>query len=111
MPMAKTSSQELAQLILQVVALIPYGKVATYGQIAKMAGLPKHARLVGRILQQVEDPHLPWHRVINSQGKISLNKLDAQGDNVQLVKLQAENIAVIAGKVRLKHYQWDGELH
>ncbi|USE84008.1 MGMT family protein [Acinetobacter tibetensis] len=110
MPIAKTSSQELALLILQVVALIPYGKVATYGQIAKMAGLPKHARLVGRVLQQVEDQHLPWHRVINSQGKISLSKLDDQGDNLQIVKLQAENIVVIAGKINLKLYQWNGEI-
>ena len=110
MPIAQTSSQELARLILQVVALIPYGKVATYGQIAKMAGLPKHARLVGRVLQQFEDGHLPWHRVINSQGKISLSKLDAQGDNLQVVKLQAENIAVVAGKVNLKLYQWSGEI-
>ena len=108
--MTQSSSKELAQLILQVVALIPYGKVATYGQIAKMAGLPKHARLVGRVLQQVEDKHLPWHRVINSQGKISLSKLDAQGDNLQIIKLQAENIVVNAGKINLKLYQWDGEI-
>lgn len=108
--MTQSSSKELAQLILQVVALIPYGKVATYGQIAKMAGLPKHARLVGRVLQQVEDKHLPWHRVINSQGKISLSKLDAQGDNLQIIKLQAENIVVKAGKINLKLYQWDGEI-
>ncbi|KAB1859616.1 methyltransferase [Acinetobacter tandoii] len=108
--MTQSSSKELAQLILQVVALIPYGKVATYGQIAKMAGLPKHARLVGRVLQQVEDKPLPWHRVINSQGKISLSKLDAQGDNLQIIKLQAENIVVNAGKINLKLYQWDGEI-
>lgn len=110
MSMTQSSSKELAQLILQVVALIPYGKVATYGQIAKMAGLPKHARLVGRVLQQVEDKYLPWHRVINSQGKISLSKLDAQGDNLQIIKLQAENIVVNAGKINLKLYQWDGEI-
>ncbi|AUX87938.1 methyltransferase [Acinetobacter sp. ACNIH2] len=108
--MTQSSSKELAQLILQVVALIPYGKVATYGQIAKMAGLPKHARLVGRVLQQVEDKYLPWHRVINSQGKISLSKLDVQGDNLQIIKLQAENIVVNAGKINLKLYQWDGEI-
>lgn len=108
--MTQSSSKELAQLILQVVALIPYGKVATYGQIAKMAGLPKHARLVGRVLQQVEDKPLPWYRVINSQGKISLSKLDAQGDNLQIIKLQAENIVVNAGKINLKLYQWDGEI-
>lgn len=47
-----TKTDELARQILQVIALIPYGKVATYGQIAKLAGLPKHARLVGYILKK-----------------------------------------------------------
>ena len=48
-------SNELAQMILAVVSQIPKGKVASYGQIAKLAGLPKHARLVGRVLGQIED--------------------------------------------------------
>ncbi len=49
-----TSSDELARQILHVVALIPYGKVASYGQIAKLAGLPKHARLVGYVLKHLD---------------------------------------------------------
>lgn len=102
------STDELARQILQVVALIPYGKVASYGQIAKMAGLPKHARLVGYVLKHLDsEAEIPWHRVINSQGKISLSKLDDQGENIQRVKLLAEGVMVIGDKINLKQYQWN----
>ncbi|WP_171077687.1 MGMT family protein [Acinetobacter sp. HR7] len=102
-------SDELAQMILSIVALIPQGKVASYGQIAKLAGLPRHARLVGRVLKEMdESSDLPWHRVINSQGKISVHKLDEQGMNIQAAKLMQEGVVVIGDKVNLKTYQWDG---
>ncbi|TCB66749.1 MGMT family protein [Acinetobacter sp. ANC 4216] len=105
------STDELARQILQVVALIPYGKVASYGQIAKMAGLPKHARLVGYVLKHLDsEAEIPWHRVINSQGKISLSKLDDQGENIQRVKLLAEGVMVIGDKINLKQYQWNNSL-
>lgn len=101
------SSDELARQILQVIALIPYGKVASYGQIARMAGLPKHARLVGYLLKHLDSAaDIPWHRVINSQGKISLNKLNESGENVQRLKLVAEGVMVIGDKINLKQYQW-----
>lgn len=101
------SSDELARQILQVIALIPYGKVASYGQIARMAGLPKHARLVGYVLKHLDSAaEIPWHRVINSQGKISLNKLNESGENVQRLKLVAEGVMVIGDKINLKQYQW-----
>lgn len=100
-------SDELAHMILNVVCLIPAGQVATYGQVARLAGLPKHARLVGYVLKHLSAEHtVPWHRVINAQGEISLSKLNAQGENIQALKLQAEGILVIAGKVNLKQYQW-----
>ena len=106
-----TPSDELARQILQVVALIPYGKVASYGQIAKLAGLPKHARLVGYVLKHLDQAtEIPWHRVINSQGKISLSKLDHFGDNIQRLKLLEEGVMVIADKINLKQYQWMNEL-
>ena len=102
-------SKELAQYILTVVSLIPVVKVATYGQIAQLAGLPKHARLVGYVLKHMdEDVDLPWHRVMNSQGRISLNKLDESANNIQQQKLLEEGVVVIAGKVDLKKYQWKG---
>lgn len=100
-------SDELAHMILNVVCLIPAGQVATYGQVARLAGLPKHARLVGYVLKHLSAEHtVPWHRVINAQGEISLSKLNAQGENIQALKLQAEGILVIAEKVNLKQYQW-----
>ena len=100
-------SRELMQQILAVVALIPYGKVATYGQVAKLAGLPKHARLVGYALKHMDvQADLPWHRVINSQGKISLGRLNGRGENIQQQKLLQEGIALTGAKVDLKKHQW-----
>ncbi len=102
-----SSTQELAQMIIAVVVAIPYAKVATYGQVAKMAGLPRHARLVGRVLSQLDpDSEVPWHRVINAQAKLSLNKLDAEGQNIQQLKLMQEGIPVVAAKVDLKRFAW-----
>lgn len=101
-------NNELAQLILNVIVQIPHGKVASYGQVAKLAGLPKHARLVGRVLGDLPQGHaIPWYRVINSQGRISLNKLDEHGQCIQTALLLAEDVVVIEGKINLKKYQWN----
>ena len=67
-----TTQYELHRQILEVIALIPYGKVATYGQVARMAGLPKHARLVGYVLKHLEVDHqVPWYRVIILKAKLA----------------------------------------
>lgn len=96
-------------MILTVVSQIPYAKVATYGQIARLAGLPQHARLVGRVLSHLEEnTDIPWYRVINAQAKISLNKLDSSGQNIQQQKLIQEGIVLDGDCVDLKRYQWDG---
>ena len=103
----KSVSDELAPIILTVVANIPYGKVASYGQIAALAGLPKHARLVGRILSQMDsDSDIPWHRVINSQGRISLSRLDDHGFNEQQARLLAEGIVFKNGRINFKQFGW-----
>lgn len=52
------------------------------------------------------DTEIPWHRVINSQGKISLIKVNLQGENIQSLKLLAEGVVVIGDKINLKKYQW-----
>lgn len=109
--MTKTSSasQEMAEMILAVVNQIPYAKVATYGQIARLAGLPKHARLVGRVLSHLNgDTDIPWYRVINTQAKISVKQLDEHGQNIQQQKLMQEGICFRGDRVDLNHYQWDG---
>ena len=101
------NSNELAIPILAVIQQIPKGRVASYGQIAKLAGLPKHARLVGYVLKHLDPAsNIPWYRVINSQGKLSLAKLDEYGQNIQQLKLQDEGVYMLNGKVNLKHYQW-----
>ena len=106
--MAESIVKELAPMILQVIAQIPYGRVASYGQIARLAGIPKHARLVGYVLKHMDaDSSLPWYRVINSQGKISLSKLNDQGQNIQAQLLMAEGILVIGDKVKMKEFQWN----
>lgn len=99
-------TNELQRQILEVVALIPFGKVATYGQIAKLAGLPKHARLVGTVLKNLDEgSQLPWHRVINSQGKVSTTNLDEHGENRQLKLLKNEGVLLENYKIKLKDYQ------
>ena len=106
--MAESIVKELAPMIFQVIAQIPYGRVASYGQIARLAGIPKHSRLVGYVLKHMDaDSSLPWYRVISSQGKISLSKLNDQGQNIQAQLLMAEGILVIGDKVKMKEFQWN----
>ncbi|MCK4694923.1 MAG: MGMT family protein, partial [Candidatus Cloacimonetes bacterium] len=63
--------------VIGIIKKIPEGKIATYGQIAKYAGNPQGTRQIARILHSSSEKHeLPWHRVINSKGKISLNPGD-----------------------------------
>ncbi|MFT5069715.1 MAG: methylated-DNA-protein-cysteine methyltransferase-like protein [Candidatus Paceibacteria bacterium] len=92
--------------LYSVIQGIPAGKVATYGQIASLAGLPGAARLVGKILSGLPaDTKLPWHRVINAAGKISLPQ-DSDSFNEQKKRLVAENIALTGARISLKKYQW-----
>lgn len=100
-------SNELHRQILEVIALIPYGKVATYGQIAKLAGIPKHARLVGYVLKHLDqESRIPWHRVINSQGKISVMRINEKGENIQQQLLADEGIYLLNNKINLKVFSW-----
>ncbi|EEW06214.1 DNA base-flipping protein [Vibrio mimicus] len=96
---------QFLQQIFVVIHQIPVGKVSTYGAIAKMAGYPGYARHVGKALGNLpEGSQLPWYRVINSQGKISL-----QGEDFvrQQRHLLAEGVEVSeTGKISLKKYQW-----
>lgn len=97
---------ERRQRILAVVDSIPRGRVATYGQVAREAGLPRHARLVGRVLSTL--PHgtrIPWHRVVNSAGRISLRGGDSPA--LQARRLRREGVAVTpAGRVDLRGRRW-----
>ena len=101
------SENELHRQILEVIALIPYGKMATYGQIAKLAGLPKHARLVGYVLKNLDvESQIPWFRVINSQGKLSVTRINEFGQNIQQNLLEREGVYLLNHKVNLKLFGW-----
>lgn len=94
--------QKFRERVWQLVATIPSGRVATYGQIATLAGAPQQSRLVGRILSRLPtDTRLPWYRVINAQGKISNPNL-----NRQQQLLVQDGIEVTSQRVRLRTYQW-----
>ena len=93
--------------IYKIVRQIPRGRVATYGQIAELAGLGGHARQVGYALHSVPDDFkLPWHRVINSRGEVSPR---SGGDSHELQRhlLEAEGVKFDKkGRVDLKKFQW-----
>jgi methylated-DNA-protein-cysteine methyltransferase-like protein len=91
--------------IYDVVKQIPAGKVATYGQIATLAGYYRQARQVGYALHAVPSDDIPWHRVINAQGKISLNL--EMGGAVQRKLLESEGVVFTESHViPLRQYQW-----
>ena len=97
------------QLIYHIVKKIPKGKVATYGQIADLAGLYGKARLVGYALFKVDIDlgDIPWHRVINAKGEISYSSLRRGGDYLQKHLLEIEGIEFNSkGKINLNIYQW-----
>lgn len=95
------------QRIYQILAAIPPGKVTTYGDIARLAGSPRAARQVGGVLKRLpEGSRLPWHRVINRLGEISLTGDDLDRQRLALLE---EGIDVSPeGKVALSLYRWEG---
>ena len=95
-------SVNLRERIWQVIAAIPRGTVATYGQVAELAGLPGGARQVGQTLSRLPaGTKLPWHRVINAAGRISI------ADPVrQQALLESEGVVFQDGRVNLKRFRW-----
>lgn len=95
-----------AERIWQVVALIPEGKVASYGQIAALAGMPRHARLVGRTLRELPaGSRLPWHRVVNARLKISQRR-GSSGHALQRQRLEAEGIEFVGERIP-RAFRWE----
>lgn len=88
------------QRILDAIRALPRGNVAGYGHIAARAGLPGRARLVARVLATHDDPDLPWHRVLRSDGRIAFDSGSA-GWQEQTQRLRAEGVAVVNGRVRM----------
>jgi len=92
--------------IYQTVRRIPRGRVATYGQIAELAGLPAQARLVGYALAALTDARVPWQRVVNGRGEIS-PRSEPGADELQRERLEAEGVVFDArGRVELERFRW-----
>ena len=100
----------LHERIYEVVGRIPSGRVATYGQVAREAGLPGQARLVGYALHVLApDSNVPWHRVINAKGRISMRSEPGWEDHQRLL-LEAEGVLFDAdGKTSLARFRWRPE--
>ncbi|RSD25424.1 MGMT family protein [Mesobacillus subterraneus] len=95
------------EIVINIIQNIPKGKVMTYGQIASVAGSPRGARQVVRILHSMSDQYsLPWHRVINSKGELGFK--DEEMFQTQKVMLEAEGIEFMNDKaISLQRYLWD----
>ncbi|WP_068676688.1 MGMT family protein [Oceanobacillus sp. Castelsardo] len=97
------------QHVVQIIQNIPKGKVMTYGQIARLAGSPRAARQVVRVLHSMSQKyHLPWHRIVNAKGKIAIKSDELYHE--QRLNLEAEGVEVSSdGMVNLGKYQWQCE--
>ncbi|MFC4700191.1 MGMT family protein [Glaciecola siphonariae] len=120
---AKQAKHAQHAAIFKVVNLIPEGKVASYGQIADLAGLPGRARLVGKALSMApeeitdktadsapEQKPLNWHRVLRANGQIAFAKGSEQAKE-QIGLLQQENVAVFNHRVNIKEFGWQPDMH
>jgi methylated-DNA-protein-cysteine methyltransferase-like protein len=96
------------EIIHSIVKCIPHGTVATYGQIAALTATGLPARIVGYALHRLpENTDIPWHRVINSKGFISISPGRHKYDSLQRVLLENEGIIFSRdGKINLQKYLW-----
>lgn len=99
--------QSAFEKIYEVVRQIPYGQVATYGQIAALAGNRQWTRVVGYALHVNPDPdNIPCYRVVNKEGRVS-DAFAFGGGNRQVELLKAEGVEFIDGRVDMARYQWE----
>lgn len=103
-------SNNNAQRIWRTVSRVPKGKVAGYGFIADLAGLPGRARLVGRALRNAPmELQLPWYRILRSNGQIAFAKGSAQAQQ-QIGLLQQEGVVVLNHRVNMEEFGWKPDL-
>jgi methylated-DNA-protein-cysteine methyltransferase-like protein len=104
MPSRKVSATYVR--VYAVVKRIPHGRVATYGQVATLAGIPGAARQVGYALNATpEGMRIPWQRVINAQGTVS-PRADPDDETHQRTLLEAEGVSFDNNRVDLERYRW-----
>lgn len=106
MPLVPITTADAYPRIWAVVRRIPRGRVASYSQVAYLADLPGRARMVGRALADAgASPKLPWHRVINAQGRIALPK-SSEAYVEQKTRLIAEGVIFSGERVSFDRYGW-----
>jgi methylated-DNA-protein-cysteine methyltransferase-like protein len=105
---APIQGSEAAAAICAVIRRIPEGWVATYGQVAAMAGLPRRARLVGHVLQHLDPAtDIPWHRVVNAKGEVSYSLSRNGGDALQRRLLEKEGVEFDGrNHFNLERFRW-----
>jgi methylated-DNA-protein-cysteine methyltransferase-like protein len=102
----RSSPQSFADRVKYVVERIPAGRLATYGQVALYAGNREAARAVGNILRGLgTNAQLPWHRVINAKGRISI-KGDTERAKRQKQRLESEGLDAEDYELDLQQYRW-----
>lgn len=103
---ALVTASSLESIIWQIVSLIPAGKVASYGQVARLAGYPNHARYVGTTLKHLPSgSRLPWHRVVTASGKLAFPPGSPQYQRQRLL-LEQEGVRFHGAHLRLKDVRW-----
>ena len=105
--MPKPSADGVHARIHAVVRRIPRGRVASYGQVARVAGLASHARLVGYAMAALQGgTSVPWHRVVNAQGRVS-PRATRGADSLQRALLEREGVRFDAqGRIELALFCW-----
>jgi methylated-DNA-protein-cysteine methyltransferase-like protein len=103
-------NQQKARQIWTMVGRVPPGKVANYGLIADLAGLPGRARMVGTMMQYAPDEmNLPWYRILKSNGQLAF-KPGSNMAHKQTGLLQEEGVLVFNNRVNLKQFLWHPDL-
>jgi len=106
----KSPTQKRNERIWQIIGDIPQGKVASYGQVAAIAGIPRGARQTAYALRQLPRGHtLPWHRVITSSGRIAF-KAGSRPFREQVKRLKMEGVTVKGGRVDMRIFRWQPDL-
>ena len=106
----KAATAKRNERIWATICDIPEGCVASYGQIAGIAGIPRGARQVGYALRHVpKDSLVPWYRVIQASGKIAF-KSGSDAFDEQSKRLMLEDVAILKGRIDMKKYRWQPDL-
>ena len=108
---ATGTRSESYRAIYRVVGRIPRGRVATYGQVAELAGLKGHARQVGYALHNLpEDSSVPWQRVVNAAGRVSPRAWSGSEVRQQILLEEEGVVFDSSGRLDLRKYRWRGTL-